>query len=242
MTLVPTSVTSAELVSLAGQINEGHGRVVAAAETTLDLAIEVGHNLLEAYELVPDGEWTGWVEDNCDFGHSTANHYQRVAHYAHELTDVKFIEEALLSLTGLPTVHHRGTREPHPPVLKEKARAMLAEGQTARQIGDQLGLNKNTVQSWRRSDQEIIAYNRKYSRGRAAARKALKEQEKRKAIMAAASPSVAELYSRLRLALEVADAAILDHADGPDAARFLRQARSALYRAEGRIVEALGVE
>ncbi len=241
MTLVPTTTT--ELATLADQINEGHRRVVESAETTLALAIEVGHFLLAAYELAPDGPWGQWVEHNCVFSYNTARHYQRIAHYEQALTgDEPSVYAAMTTLRGLPYIHAHTPANAHPPELKAKARAMLKEGQTVTRVAEELGLGASTVQNWRLTDQErrdelLRSYHRQQ-----AARKALKEQERREAVMAAAGPSIAELYSRVRLALEVVDAAILEPTDDRNSARFLRETRSFLYSAERRIVKALGVE
>ncbi len=244
MTLVPT--TTAELTTLADQINEGHGRVVKAAGKTLQEAMKVGRWLLEAYELVPNGEWGRWMNDNCDFDVSNARIYQRIAHYEHELTgDESTITAALRSTQGLPAIRSTYQYQPngYPTALKAKARAMLAEGQTPLLIAEQLGINSSaTVRGWRRSDKELAVASRNQKRRNRAARKALREQEHREAVMTAASPPVAELYSRVRLALEVVDAAILETFDSRDSAQLLREARTALYKAEGRIVKALGVE
>ncbi len=246
MTLVPTSVASAELVSLAEQINKGHRLVVGSHRTTLVLAIEVGHWLLEALKLVPDGEWPRWMEDNCDFSKTTVGVYQRLAHYEHELGDQSSIREALNALIGLPNVRPAGVRpDAHPPELKAKARAMLEEGQSAVRVGEQLGIGDGTVRTWRKTDQEIAAAGRRNNRRQRAARKALKEKEEREALaakVAKAGPSEAELYSRLRLTLEAVDPVILDHTDNQNTARLYREARSFMYKAERRIVKALGVE
>ena len=241
MTLVPTSVTSAELVSLSEQANEGHRRCVESHQKTVTFAKEVGHILLKAYELVPNGEWQHWVEENCEFGWWAARLYQRIAHYEHEVTDETSIGATRRSLEGLPAIRPSG--QTYPSELRAKGRAMLAEGQMPQRIADQLGVNSaRTVRSWRKSDKELRNIARKQKRREKAAREALKEQERRETVLAAASPPVAELYSRVRLALEVVDAAILEPSDSRDAASLLRETRSFLYSAESRIVKALGVE
>ncbi len=242
MTLVPTSVTSAELTTLAKRINEGHRLTGVVAKKTLEAAVGVGYLLLDAYELVPPGEWWRWLRDNCDFDLATARVYQRVAHYEHELADALTLREAITSLRGLPSVHPVGNPNSYPAELKAKARAMLAEGQTPTRVAEQLGISPGLASSWRRSDKEINRNIKKLRRRRTAARKALKEKETHEAVMAAASPSLAELYSRVRLAQDVADAAILDHSDDQNFAGWLREARSFLNQAESRIVKALGVE
>ncbi len=240
MTLVPT--TTAELTTLASQANEGHKRFMESAQMTMALATEVGHLLLKAYRLVPAGKWTSWVEDNCDFSYTSAARYQRYAHYEHELGNESTVAAATAALRGLPDVHQRGNPLTHSVELKANVRALLAEGQAAVRIAEQTGIPESTVSTWRLSDQEINARANRNLRRQRAARKALKEKERHEAVMTAAKPSTQELYSRTRLALDVADAAILDYSDDLKAAEFLRKARSYLGSAEARIVKALGVE
>ena len=245
MTLVPTSVTSAELVSIAGTANQGHKLCMQAAVDTVAFAIEVGHALLKAYELVPDGEWRRWIENNCDFDFGMASKYQRLAHYSHELTgDETSVNQAAIHLQGLAPLRVTGGRPSiHSDDLMAKARALRSKGQSARQVAEQLGVSMWTIYNWSKPIEEQRAYETERARRLRAARKALKEQEQREAVMAAAGPSVAELYSRVRLALEVVDAAILEPTDNDQgSAGLLRQTRSFLYSAESPIVKALGVE
>ncbi len=241
MTLVSTSVTSAELVSLSEQANEGHRKCMESHGKTVAFAKEIGHILLKAYELVPNGEWERWVRANCEFSRWEARMYQRIAHYEDEVTDETSIGATRRSLAGLPAIRSPG--KTYPLELRAKGRVMLAEGHMPQQIADQLGVGSaRTVRGWRQSDQELREKARSQKQRAAIARKVLREKEHHEEVLAKAGPSVAELYSRLRLALEVADAAILEPTDDRHLASLLREARSHLYSAERRIVKALGVE
>ena len=47
-------------------------------EIILRNAMEIGKRLLEAKELVPQGEWMGYVERECEFSQSTANNMMKL--------------------------------------------------------------------------------------------------------------------------------------------------------------------
>ena len=244
MTLAPTTVTSAELASLADQANEAHRRFVEAFEGALTAAIEVGHVLLKANELVSDavGEWPRWVEEHCDFHWGTAALFQRLAHYEHEIKGETSISSAKRVIRGLPPIRKNGAWQVYPAELRETARAMLAEGQlTQQQIAERLGVDRRHIGLWKKTDKELRQFYKARGEHQRAAHRALKEQKQREAVLALANTPVAEFYSRLRRTLEAVDPAI-KQANTQEAAKLLREAREALYKAEARLVKALGVE
>lgn len=50
----------------------------AMARTALSYAVEVGRRLVEAKEMLPHGEWGGWVKEKAGFSQSTANNMMRL--------------------------------------------------------------------------------------------------------------------------------------------------------------------
>ncbi|KOR90641.1 hypothetical protein AM231_06015 [Paenibacillus solani] len=50
-----------------------------ARKYMLQSAIDIGKKLKEAKELVPHGEWEGWLQDNVNYSQSTANNFMRLS-------------------------------------------------------------------------------------------------------------------------------------------------------------------
>jgi hypothetical protein len=67
------------LVSLAEQINTEHGLFVEAARKSLEHALNCGVLLLQAKKSLKHGEYTAWIQDNCNFSERTARLYTYLA-------------------------------------------------------------------------------------------------------------------------------------------------------------------
>jgi hypothetical protein len=67
------------LPALAAEIRKAHADVQEAAKTAAERAIEAGHALIEAKELVRHGEWLPWLRENCALAERTAQLYMRIA-------------------------------------------------------------------------------------------------------------------------------------------------------------------
>ena len=61
---------------IAGEINAIKGQVRSAAFSG---AVEIGKRLMEAKALVPQGEWTAWLESNVDYSPRTAQNLMALA-------------------------------------------------------------------------------------------------------------------------------------------------------------------
>lgn len=65
----------------AERINSKHLEVKRLELTAKDVAAEVGEMLIEVKRSLPHGEFTKWVEANCEFSYNTAQEYMRVYRY-----------------------------------------------------------------------------------------------------------------------------------------------------------------
>jgi hypothetical protein len=63
-----------DLAELARQACEAHAATGHAVDQAVRHALIAGRALIAAKKLVPDGQWTSWVQRNCDF---TIRHAQR---------------------------------------------------------------------------------------------------------------------------------------------------------------------
>src|SRR5215831_4420357 len=70
---------SNRLPILAGEIRKAHADVQDAAKTAAQRAIDAGHALIEAKELVAHGQWLPWLRENCALAERTAQLYMKIA-------------------------------------------------------------------------------------------------------------------------------------------------------------------
>lgn len=89
------SDASNRLPVLAAEIRRAHADVLDAVKTASERAIEAGHALIEAKELVQHGEWLPWLRENCALAERTAQLYMKVAKSGLESATV-----AVLGLQG----------------------------------------------------------------------------------------------------------------------------------------------
>jgi len=67
------------LAVLAAEIRKAHADVQDAARTAAQHAIEAGHALIEAKDLVGHGQWLPWLREHCALAERTAQLYIRIA-------------------------------------------------------------------------------------------------------------------------------------------------------------------
>jgi hypothetical protein len=72
-------IASNRLPVLCAEIRKAHADVQDAAKTAAQRAIDAGHLLIEAKELVPHGEWLPWLRENCALAERTAQLYMKIA-------------------------------------------------------------------------------------------------------------------------------------------------------------------
>jgi Protein of unknown function (DUF3102) len=70
---------SNRLPVLAAEIRRAHADVQDAAKTAAQRAIDAGHALIEAKELVQHGDWLPWLRENCALAERTAQLYMKIA-------------------------------------------------------------------------------------------------------------------------------------------------------------------
>jgi protein gp37 len=68
-------------ISTSNSLADLAARIRTAARTTLEHAIQVGELLIEAKRLVAHGDWTTWLEGNCDLSERMAQNYMRLARH-----------------------------------------------------------------------------------------------------------------------------------------------------------------
>lgn len=228
------------LNQLAAETKQAHERFVEGATATLAHAIRAGLALLEAKNRVDRNGWGRYLEHNVNVSPSVANSYMRIAAYRHQLPQNISPTTAKKLLTGLPSLQKNGFSEE----ARLEARRLFGEGVAVKKIAKQLGTTSVTVTGWldpKYVAQKRAAYLQRQERWRAA-QEALAEKERqhaRKLAAKRAGGALAESYSNLRLHLEALDLAINEATD-PEIKAMLRQAIGHAYKAEAKIVEALG--
>jgi hypothetical protein len=70
---------SNRLPALAAEIRRAHADVQEAAKTAAQRAIDAGHALIEAKDLLPHGGWLPWLREHCALAERTAQLYMKIA-------------------------------------------------------------------------------------------------------------------------------------------------------------------
>jgi hypothetical protein len=70
---------SNRLPELAARIRHAHASTQNHAENAVRWAMDAGHRLIEAKELVPHGQWASWLQTNCHLSARTARRYMQLA-------------------------------------------------------------------------------------------------------------------------------------------------------------------
>lgn len=74
----PAAQGDNRLPALAAEIRRAHTDVQDAAKTAAQRAIDAGHALIEAKELVKHGEWLPWLREHCALTERTAQLYMQI--------------------------------------------------------------------------------------------------------------------------------------------------------------------
>lgn len=70
---------SNRLTVLADEIRQADAAARRSAQALAEAALEAGHKLLEAKELVGHGNWLPWLKEHCQLTERTAQRYMRLA-------------------------------------------------------------------------------------------------------------------------------------------------------------------
>lgn len=188
------------LADLAATANEEYRLCEQTAATPLQHAINAGEALLQAKEQVPPGKWGAWIAENFQGSRATARNYMRWAARKDELLSngVPSMRAATDFLCG-DEVLERGwsVYEGEP---REHAIRLVETGLPKARVAEQLGVTKQTLSRWTNPDydrQQRARQDRTRKRAQAA-RKALREQERARAIKTAARKkggAIAEAYA-----------------------------------------------
>jgi hypothetical protein len=99
-----TEVEKSRLDELAQEINEEHHAFRRGFKATYRSALRAGDLLTEAKAEAGHGNWTAWVEENCEFSMRTAQVYMRIANNRGAVEEtIKSAEPAYLSIEGVLT-------------------------------------------------------------------------------------------------------------------------------------------
>mgnify|MGYP001038759795 CR=1 FL=1 len=83
-------------VPTADEINKAHEFARESAGMAVEWAVKCGQLLTAKKEILPRGEFDGWVRENCQFGRSSAYAYMKVADKSSRgLDDLRTIQQAL---------------------------------------------------------------------------------------------------------------------------------------------------
>lgn len=239
----PLSISECTLDDLARIVTEQNRLTIKSLGMAIHHALEVGAALLEARSRVPEGQWGEWCQDNLPISQDQVGLYIRLAHYRDKVLEhhPSTLQEARALLRGLPPTFGFSGATPKPAEVVDAVYLLRDEGLTQRQIASELGLSKSAVDRYlkpeKRRKHEASMKNRRH-RDRQA-REALKRQERDRAMKnAGGTPSHA--YAHLRKCASALQRAIEEAIDH-EVESNLRQALDDIYRAEDRIVRALGI-
>lgn len=240
-------VVDERLTQLAFTINREHTLAYQKAVEALEHAIRCGEALIEAREIVPDGEWTRWVEANLSIATGTMHRYIRVATYKQHLLDADkkpaSINAAIgyLKAIGAPAAS-TGRNGRSPTFDVAEAKRLRKQGMTYEQIGELLGVSDVAI--WRQltpgATKRAIAISNRNRKRRRLEREAF-EQTQRDKRVARAGGAAAEAYALLRRCAAALDQALSDAKDDEER-KTLRDALAHAHRAEDSIVLALRLE
>lgn len=260
-------VRDMSLEELASSINAGYVQLVNEVRSALHRAMHIGELLCAAKRQMGKDEWGAWVVQNVDMSRSCVTNYMRLATYKDLINEALesgsiaestngggSVERALIHLRGMPAVDGTGkghTVGKYPEDIREEARAMARAGLSRKDICDALGVGRSAVSKWcvgeggvapgvkgKTEKQRYQALKSRLARERAA-RAALRRQERDRAVTKHGG-GVAEMYSLIRKAAQVADRTLADETESELRAE-ISAALSDMHKIEDRIVRALGI-
>jgi hypothetical protein len=247
------------LTELAEVANAEHQATGAALVDALGHAMNCGNALLAARDKVGPKEWDSWMTDNLRFGRGGATIYMRFAYYRHmipaALTE-PYVDSrgglrqptftrAAAYVKGLPPMFDDVFRLRLPQSTRDEAKRLHKEGLNYTQIGNLLGISKNSAllicDPKARARYRANAQERR--RQITAGRRALREKERREALDATvknAGGALADAYSLIRRAAQRIDQASAEINDS-ESRHDLRQALTSVFQAEDAIAKSLKV-
>lgn len=243
--LEPGQRTLRELATEANR--EGH-LLIEAGSSMVEHAIRMGEHLLLAQERVGSGGWQQWIAENYDFGYTWAATSMRAARYQDEVrasgvTSISGIRRHLSAIEA-PRANNGRPRRPEW-MRKEAIRLRKEEGLSTRAIATELGVSNHAVRYW--TDPDVAKRSKQASsraaKKRAAAYRALREQEREQAIKRAVRKeggAMAELYVLAERAQDVQGQAHREATD-TDRRQHLALAGEHYRKWRDEIVRALGV-
>lgn len=233
------------LKQLSVLINQQSASAEAATVAVLEYATRAGIGLMRARDLVMEaGEsWTRWMDENLSFHRRTAYRYITIARGRDRLPDGPItLTEALDLLSGVAAYRDESEWTAYPKAVKASALQMHADGISMTEIGETLGVVRETVRRWvdPNTHDRMIKANRQRRRKAAAAKKALAEKERREdrdRLARSTGGDPAKAYAEVRRLAATLDRAL---ADVPQSAKpTLAEALRHTHRAEDAIVEAM---
>lgn len=230
------------LAELAAQINTEHDAVKTGARRTIELAVACGESLLRAKELVPEGQFGNWLEENVVLKRQTAYSYMRLARHRDRVLagDFETIRDAIAGIAGFgdPRTNRLSAEQKY-----EMVRLASEDGKNIYEVAEVLGVAPSTVWYWS-SDKNRAMRGTERRRRKArqkAAELALVREENARFVMKVGGPT-ADAYSLLRKAEQALDKALRTASMDRARHRVLSSALTRLYNAEDEIVIALGIE
>lgn len=144
----PEDTRQAQLDSLAASIVLHHHAVQGHARATLDHVIACGEDLIQARNIVPQGQWRAWLRENVGLDKGTVGMYQRIATFSDELRaagidKVQAAREYVRDHDLILSISNTGRATP--PEIVLEIRALGEQGLSHRKIGRQLGVGKTSV-------------------------------------------------------------------------------------------------
>lgn len=245
----PQEITTSDCASLAeltNTANHEHALVVEAGMAMVEHAIRCGETLVTVRSICRDADtWNAWLTDEFASSRTNAYRYIRIAQHRDlpAVREASNIREAELSLKGLPyrNSHLAGAV---PDEAKAWMRDLRDEGLTYSQISEIVGYSEKAVgvivnpkrRAWKLADER-----RRYRR-QAAARAALKAQERDRQIRRAVRKAGAATQEAYAMAERFQDvlAQARDETSG-EAREALERAGEHYRKMRDEIVRALGV-
>ena len=243
MSVTPV-VGTVTLDELAARANAEHELVVKAGEAMIEHAIRAGEALLEAQAQLPWGQWEPWLDEHFNQSRVNAAIYMRIARYRDFV-----IESGITSIRSARRLlsEHCDSEAQEPPRhpqhlrLEVEACRLHKSGMPKKHIAELLDVRPEQVTYWTNpaAYRKRIEGNRRRKRRAQEARRAL-ERQRRDAAVKKIGGSAAEMYSLIRKALQEGETAEAQ-VEGRDHRLAMREAISALHKAEDEIVIALGI-
>lgn len=188
---------SPNIIAVEIQTIKGHAR-----DILLLSSVEIGRRLVEAKELVPHGEWMGWLKENVDYSQSTANNLMAIYR---EYGDGKFTTIGNLSYTkavallGVPAEEREQFADEHDVEAmsaRELREAVYEKQKLERQLQEAEKRADHSQEAVREADTRISSLTADLAEAKKAGKSA--DAERLSNELAAARAQVSELEAALK--------------------------------------------